>query len=189
MELIFDNEDKKSKYLNYFKNYTAKGFLLEKHDIIPIVILDLAPEFNISKNKLKYVQPILDNIINETNIKPYITSVYKTPIMKKKNIELDNDIYSLLYMTCKELSYVIQNFYYNYNDVMIICLGKYSEYSYLINILSSILRNDLNDINLNKIYNRHLSFILESDDKNTQNQIINSDIGRINKVLDVYKLK
>lgn len=186
MPLKFDNENKMKGYNHLFKYYNASGFLLEKHEKIPVIILDLAPEFNVAKINIEYSKAILNEIIIKTNIKPYITFIYKTPIIKKKTIETDIDILPSLNNISKELAYIIQNFYYKYQDILIICLGKYAEYNYLFTILKYMLKNDHNDINIIKIYNHHISAFLNTDSDNTKKQILNADITRINKILENY---
>jgi hypothetical protein len=184
--IMFSNQnisDQESVFKNLFDCHTSRGNLTQfQPNEKPIIMLDLAPEFNIPKNKLHLRNTILNSIIKEAKIYPYITYVYKEPITKKNRVEEEESCYNAIYNVSKELHYIIENNYNSHREITVIQLGKYIEYRYVITMLSYLLQG--NNVHLDLIYNHHpSSFIKENNGDFKNSKIFKEDINRITKKL------
>jgi len=182
--IMFSNEhilNQERAFKNMFGCHASRGNLTNFHpNEKPIIILDLAPEFNIPKNKLHLRDTILNSIIKEAKIYPYITYVYKEPITKKYRVENEEYCYDAIYNVCKELHYIIENQFSNHQVITLVFLGKYIEYRYVVTILNYMLQ--ANDVYLELIYNHHIStFIKENDGDYKNNKFYKDDVNRLSK--------
>lgn len=184
--IMFSNpniSDHERVFKNLFRCHTSRGNLTQFHpNEKPTIFLDLAPEFNIPKAKLHLRDTILNSIIKETKTYPYITYVYKEPIAKKNRVEEEESCYDAIHNVCKELHYIIENQYNKYRDIMLVHLGKYIEYRYVVTVLNYMLQGS--NVHLDLIYNHHASsFIKENNGDYKNSKIYKEDINRITKKL------
>jgi hypothetical protein len=178
-----NSSDHERIFKNLFGCYNSRGNLTQfQPNEKPIIFLDLAPEFNIPKNKLHLHDTILNSIIKEAKIYPYITYVYKEPITKKNRVEDEESCYDAIHNVCKEIHYIIENKYNDYREIMLVQMGKYIEYQYILTMLNYMLQG--NNVYLDLICNHHISsFIKENNGDYKNSKIYKEDINRITKKL------
>lgn len=186
-EKLFSDKLMEKKYNYTFANTLARGNL-SSFTNIPTIMLNLAPNFNIPAAKIAENDSIINYIIEKTNILPYITYVYKEPITKKVSIEESENNYNSIVNLCKEISFVLDNIYHNYDNILYIHMGKYSEYQYFHNIMNNY-SNRYTNRNQYIVYIHHTSYFIKEDNGfNKNSETLLKDIDTINKKIETIKI-
>jgi len=108
---------------------------LSKKSETAVVIVDLAPQFNVPKSKSEFVESYLSEIYQHlTDYYVYYTHVYKHALNKKIFVETSEDSYNSIVAVASEVEYLLTNVL-RVSRVLVVSLGKYKEYSYLNRLL------------------------------------------------------
>lgn len=182
-ELLYSNQSKIEHLSKIFDLSQSRGNLCSlKINIPPVIFIDLAPGFNIPNGKQEYKNAILNSIIQESKILPYLTYIYKHPITKKSRIDEEEYCYDAIHSAANEIHYVIENIYHNSKDIIIVQLGKYVEYIQLFTMLNYLLQGS--SVKLNLVYNHHPSFFIKEKIENFKtNKVFKDDVNRIVKAV------
>jgi len=183
--LYFDSEEKEKIYTNWTKNSLATGNATSKHlNNVACVVIDLAPGFSFSQNSLELRENILSCVFEKANILPYITYIYKTPIVNKVAVNEYENVYDILHNATIELEYVIQNFLLQYN-VLIIYLGRYAEYNQIQSLIG--YANQQMQKNINNIYLYHPSYYLKDYNNFKNTKAFKNDVRKIIEKINTIK--
>lgn len=108
---------------------------LSRESKTAVVIVDLAPQFNVPKSKSEFVESYLSEIYQHlTDYYVYYTYVYKHALNKKIFAETNEDSYNSIVAAASEVEYLLTNVL-RVSRVLVVSLGKYKEYSYLNRLL------------------------------------------------------
>lgn len=186
-KLMFNNSLMKNSYKHSIGNNTMSfgNLTYNLHsDNVPVIMINLSANFNIPANKMNINNKIINNIIKQSNILPYVTYIYKNSITKKCSIMDSEYSYNNIKNTADELVYLLHNYYGTYDHILCVYLGRYAEYQYLNNMI----HNYSNSIStkVHNIFNRHPSQFINDKDP-FKNKILLDDIDRIVRKINQIK--
>jgi len=163
-------------------NLTDKIFSYTK---LPIIMIDLAPRFNIVKFKYEFADEYINKIYSEfSDYYIYRTYVYKQPITKKISIDEEEFVYDSLVRTAEEIEYLLGNVLRAHKS-LILYLGRYKEYSYLKYFLQRHFIG--NGTVLNFVSIRHYSNYSKYDYNLDDNKYFVKDIESIKKNIQLLE--